>query len=53
MNSFHKKRAVSLPRGMAFPVSRKKYPRALGAHLHFSVTRDGALVDPAEYLPEQ
>ena len=26
---------------------------ALGAHLHFSVTRDGALVDPAEYLPEQ
>ena len=24
---------------------------ALGAHLHFSVTRDGAAVDPADYLP--
>ena len=24
---------------------------ALGAHLHFSVTRDGAPIDPAEYLP--
>ena len=25
---------------------------ALGAHLHFSVTKDGAAVDPAEYLPQ-
>ena len=24
---------------------------ALGAHLHFSVTKDGAAVDPADYLP--
>ena len=25
---------------------------ALGAHLHFSVAKDGAAVDPAEYLPQ-
>ena len=25
---------------------------ALGAHLHFSVAKDGAVVDPAEYLPQ-
>ena len=26
---------------------------ALGAHLHFSVAKDGAAVDPADYLPGQ